>query len=38
MYKYKYGITPKELKEARKYIIQDIMSNNYVENPIENMT
>lgn len=38
MNNYKYGIIPKELKEVRKYIIQDIKSNNYVENPIENMT
>ena len=35
---YKYGITPKELIEARKLIIQDIKSNNKVDNPIENMT
>jgi len=38
MNKYKYGITPKELKEARKYIIQDIKSGNKIENPIKNMT
>jgi hypothetical protein len=35
---YKYGITPQELKEARKLIIQDIRSNNKVVKPIENMT
>ena len=35
---YKYGITPQELKEARKLIIQDIKSNNKVVKPIENMT
>lgn len=35
---YKYGITPAELKEARKFIIQDIKSNNEVVNPIYNMT
>ena len=35
---YKYGITPKELALARKYIIKDIKSNNYIEKPIENMT
>lgn len=35
---YKYGITPKELALARKYIIEDIKSNNYIEKPIENMT
>ena len=35
---YKYGITPQELKEARKLIIQDIRSNNKVVQPIENMT
>ena len=35
---YKYGITPTELKEARKLIIQDIKSNNKVNNPICNMT
>ena len=35
---YKYGITPQELKEARKFIIRDIKSNNKVDNPIYNMT
>lgn len=35
---YKYGITPQELKEVRKLIIQDIKSNNKVDNPICNMT
>ena len=35
---YKYGITPQELSKARKFIIQDIKSNNKVEKPIENMT
>ena len=34
---YKYGITPQELKDARKLIIQDIRSNNKVIKPIENM-
>ena len=38
MSNYKYGITPQELKEARKYIIQDIKSGNKIENPIINMT
>lgn len=38
MNNYKYGIPPKELKEVRKYIIQDIKSNNKVDNPICNMT
>lgn len=38
MSNYKYGITPAELKEARKFIIQDIKSNNEVVNPIYNMT
>ena len=32
---YKYGITPQELSKARKFIIQDIKSNNKVEKPIE---
>ena len=35
---YKYGITPQELKEARKFIIRDIKSNNKVDNPIYDMT
>lgn len=35
---YKYGITPKELSEARKLIIKDIKSDYYTERPIENMT
>ena len=35
---YKYGITPQELKEVRKLIINDIIHNNFVENPIEFMT
>jgi len=35
---YKYGITPQELKEARKFIIRDIKSNDKVDNPIYNMT
>lgn len=35
---YKYLVTPAELKEARKLIIQDIKSNNKVDNPICNMT
>ena len=34
----KYGISPKELREARKLIIEDIKSNNKVDNPIQNMT
>lgn len=34
---YKYGITPKELKQVRKFIIEDIHSNNKVSNPIQNM-
>lgn len=35
---YKYGITPQELRQARKFIIEDIRSNNKVSNPIQNMT
>ena len=35
---YKYGITPKELRLARKLIMEDIRSNNKIVNPIENMT
>lgn len=35
---FKYCLTPKELKEVRKYIIRDIESDNEVINPIENMT
>lgn len=38
MHNYKFGVTPTELKEARKLIIQDIKSNNKVDNPICNMT
>lgn len=38
MHNYKYLVTPAELKEARKLIIQDIKSNNKVDNPICNMT
>ena len=38
MNNYKYGITPAELKEARKYIINDIIHDNFVENAIMNMT
>lgn len=36
--KCKYGISPIELKEARKLIIKDIIYDNFVENPIEFMT
>ena len=35
---YKYSITPAELKEVRKYIIQDIKSDNKITQPITNMT
>lgn len=35
---YKYGISPEELKQARKLIIKDIVNENYVEFPIEYMT
>lgn len=38
MHNYKYLVTPAELKEARKLIIQDITSNEKVDNPICNMT
>ena len=38
MHNYKFGVTPTELKEARKLIIQDITSNEKVDNPICNMT
>lgn len=35
---YKYGVTPLELKTARKFIIQDLKSGYKVTNPIMNMT
>ena len=35
---YKYGITPKELRLVRKFIMEDIRSNNKITNPIQNMT
>lgn len=35
---YKYGIPAKELAKIRKLIMQDIRSNNKINNPIENMT
>lgn len=34
----KYGISSSELKAARSCIINDIVNNNFIENPIEYMT